>query len=454
MPDLTPIHPPRRSFMSARTSARVHGLRSPRVATARRRLVWLAASLPGGKKAQAGELNRVSPTKSVSRLSRELPDGSKLFCFGEESSSSSGSSSSSSSIESTALDTMEEGYYRPTSIESLLTANTPLIPFVPHNIPPQKAEAHARRIVIAPGFGNAPEDYDAMADALDFRGYDVRCVDLKRGDWLEVFKRGLVNPDFWAATATTSPHYSWYLEKLKQAVDDAGGEDVVIVAHSAGGWLARAFLHDPAPGMEEPPRRRRANLFEGALPLSERRDAHARRRQNGHQSHGVSAIVTLGSPQRPPPRPSRDFTGGALTWVNRWTAPLVGEQVPFICVGGRAVVGIPAQTSGGQEFLKQAVGARGYAADDPYAQMLEVAEPTTEEELYWTRRAANGYSEVSGNGFTLGDGVVPLGSSLLRGARNLVIDGVFHAPDRASPRWYGSEDVLDSWLRELKAETK
>jgi hypothetical protein len=46
--------------------------------------------------------------------------------------------------------------------------------------------------------------------------------------------------------------------------------------------------------------------------------------------------------------------------------------------------------------------------------------------------------------------VVPIPSALLRNASsNLVIDGVFHAPETQAPRWFGSEEVVDIWLTEL-----
>ena len=65
---------------------------------------------------------------------------------------------------------------------------------------------------------------------------------------------------------------------------------VTLVAHSAGGWLARAFVADPL-------------YF--ASPAADPSCPHA----------GVAAIVTLGSPQSPPaPGLGRDVTG-ACGWL-------------------------------------------------------------------------------------------------------------------------------------------
>lgn len=65
---------------------------------------------------------------------------------------------------------------------------------------------------------------------------------------------------------------------------------VTLLGHSAGGWLGRAFVGDPL-GFDSPP----------ATP--------------GAPHAGVRALVTLGTPQRPPPAAlARDMTGG-------WHAP-------------------------------------------------------------------------------------------------------------------------------------
>ena len=46
---------------------------------------------------------------------------------------------------------------------------------------------------------------------------------------------------------TTRESYGWYLERVDEAVREAlrenpGATGVDLVAHSAGGWLARAFI--------------------------------------------------------------------------------------------------------------------------------------------------------------------------------------------------------------------
>jgi hypothetical protein len=55
-----------------------------------------------------------------------------------------------------------------------------------------------------------------------------------------------------------------------------------------------------------------------------------------------------------------------------------------------------------------------------------------------------------------GDCVVPVRSALLRGANNIILQGVFHSmsrigtfDERGQPAWYGSDEVVDHWLCHL-----
>ncbi len=92
------------------------------------------------------------------------------------------------------------------------------------------------------------------------------------------------------------------------------------MGHSAGGWLGRAFLADPryAPGAGEDsaaPRPQPGTL--GAAP---------------HPA--VRGLVTLGTPQRPPPPDKkRDMTG---TWgACRWVARTVSAMPSALCAVSR-----------------------------------------------------------------------------------------------------------------------
>jgi broad specificity phosphatase PhoE len=99
--------------------------------------------------------------------------------------------------------------------------------------------------------------------------------------------RGAILPDFWRADLTTHPSYSWYLERVRAAVHSAlegsGAKGVVLVCHSAGGWLGRAFLGDP-------------QWFDGAA-----QDKGQPGTISPTPNPWVQGLVTLGTPHMPPP---------------------------------------------------------------------------------------------------------------------------------------------------------
>ena len=157
-------------------------------------------------------------------------------------------------------------------------------------------------VVILPGFGNAGLDYVTplgadesvgLKAALERRGFDtVEVVPVDRTDWLRV-AGGLLDADFRAGEGTPDGRaFGWYLErtgetvrKAKAKAAAAGDADarVLLLGHSAGGWLARAALGDGTP--------------ESSLA-----------RLNAAED--ICGLVTLGSPHLPPPEgpPRRDET--------------------------------------------------------------------------------------------------------------------------------------------------
>lgn len=280
------------------------------------------------------------------------------------------------------------------------------------------APPSAPPIILLPGFGNCSADYSApfgneeagIAAALKRRGFKVYVLPLERKDWFKV-ARALLTRAYWSGSSTTTPGYSWYLERVAALVDQArretGSQQVDLVAHSAGGWLARAFL-----GQVE--------YREG---LNASADTLGSADLEPHPA--VRALVTLGSPHTPPPPEKvKDMTGGALTWVDAtWPgAFFAGQGVAYVAVAGRAV-------RGNKEADRRTLS--GYASGS--------------------------YQQVCGEGDgTVGDAVVPLSSALLAGAEQVVLDGVFHSMSRVRTfneptdvPWYGSEQVVDAWLHHL-----
>jgi hypothetical protein len=125
----------------------------------------------------------------------------------------------------------------------------------------------------------------------------------------------------------------------------------------------------------------------------------------GHRFAGLEKVrhlITLGSPHH-------NVRGARLRrWVDR-TLPGAhfAPGVAYTTVAGRAIRG------------------------DPGGSLKE-------------RGVARLYRHLCGRGDVWGDGLVPVPSARLEGAREVVLDGVYHAP-LAGARWFGSGDVVPQW---------
>lgn len=176
-----------------------------------------------------------------------------------------------------------------------------------------------------------------------------------------------------------------------------GGARVSLIGHSAGGWLARAFLTGGD--------------------------------TDGWPYPGVEAVVTLGSPNFPPPA-SNDPTRGALAWLHRSApgAAFARHGVRYVSVAGRAIAGSTAP-------LERANGSQAATSARSYAALL---------------------LDADGGHNVVGDGVVPAQCALLPGSAAVVLPGVWHSMSRragseSGPPWYGSDEVVDHWLAPLIA---
>ncbi|CAM9217953.1 unnamed protein product [Pylaiella littoralis] len=168
------------------------------------------------------------------------------------------------------------------------------------------------------------------------------------------------------------------------------GERVILVAHSAGGWISRIYLSEAR--------------YDG---------------RTYNASCLVNGLVTLGTPHvrleddfgRPRELPfSRNFK-----FVEEFCVGEVGgdweKRTPTACIGGAALQG--------QSIF------RGLYKDLVY----------------------QSYELCCGDGSGMGDGITPLTSAFgMAGAQRYVeLEGVLHAAGLGGP-WYGSESVIDSWL--------
>lgn len=235
-------------------------------------------------------------------------------------------------------------------------------------------------VLVAGGFLTTPGWYTSLAAALRARGA------------ADVLVAPVYPPD-WILVAvrglgpiTTRVGRTLLDAGERSAVSPASlGAPILYVGHSAGGIVGRLLTSS------EP--------FDG-------------RRLNA--SGRIGTLVTLGTPHLVGDEArwgSRIAEAGAR-FVNRhvpgaWFAPTTG----YVAVASRYVPGIPASEEGRPRFI---------------GQLYEDVHPSPDELPVF------------------GDGLVPLASALLPGARHVVLDDAVHGPGVHVP-WYGQDAQLDAW---------
>jgi len=292
-------------------------------------------------------------------------------------------------------------------------------------------------VIILPGLGNNASDYNKLASDLQQRGFQVHTAAVRRIDWARN-AAGLLDTNYWKGTLQPRPTVDWYLDLISKAIDQAqsqsNGAPITLLAHSAGGWLGRLFMLD-------------------------------------YGTAGIQAFCSLGSPHLPPPPGVIDQTRGILTYINQATPGAYHQQnnnniesVKYTTIAGKFIKGSP--LTGPGSWQSRIVGA--------------------------------GYQQVCGEVEVWGDGVVPVASAHLEGARNITLENCYHSPLGAfddndnndnsnggvlesesdaenfglienkksnnrddvsvfqasssgpGPRlWYGSKPILDQWINEL-----
>lgn len=176
---------------------------------------------------------------------------------------------------------------------------------------------------------------------------------------------GLRQAAYWKGTLHPRPTVDWYLDRVSHAAEAA--------LRALGGEAPLTLLAHSAGGWL-------GRVYLGARPPA---------------AHRVDAYVSLGSPQAPPPDGTFDQTRGILRAVEEAYPGAHEPGVAYTTVAGRYACGAPLAGPG---------GAR--------ARLLGLA-----------------YAQVCGGGGAVwGDGVVPVQSAHLEGARQLTLDGVYHSP--------------------------
>ena len=177
------------------------------------------------------------------------------------------------------------------------------------------APVYSFRAVILPGFGNDLIDYKNFSSALGKRGIQCTTVPIKRYEWLNIAK-GVLSSKFWKSECIPDELFKFYYDKVDTTVREAvssseTNDPIVLVCHSAGGWLARGLIGD--------------NKWYGSSTPS---------------SGLIAGIVTLGSPHFPPVLGS-DMTRGALRHVNDNYPGAFLSEIAYVTVAGSVIKGNP-----------------------------------------------------------------------------------------------------------------
>lgn len=207
--------------------------------------------------------------------------------------------------------------------------------------------------VILPGYLASAIDYQQMQQTLAELGIPTVTVPLLKRDWVPTLGGRSVLP---------------ILERIEQTVQQVrqqtGAEKINLVAHSAGGWIARIYLGE--------------KNYDVHGMLSDRMYAW-----NAHRY--VSTLITLGTPQTSYER----WTLKNLNFVNQTYPGAFYPQVKYVCVAGKAVY-----------------GARKLGS--------------------WL--AYSSYQLTCGRGDCWGDGITPIAAAHLEGAENITLEKVWHSP--------------------------
>ena len=186
-----------------------------------------------------------------------------------------------------------------------------LAPPPPPPPPPPLASLPLDPVIVCPAQFGTADDYAELVDSLTARGHPVVVVPLEFTDWLRLIPASLT-PEYWKGELSAEVALPFYFEALDAALErvqaELGDRRVHLVAHSIGGWIARAYL-----GQLDETRRQK-----------------------------IRSLVTLGTPHRPPPEGifrTLDQTRGLLSDVEARYPGAYHPDIKYMTVGSRAVKG-------------------------------------------------------------------------------------------------------------------
>jgi len=247
-------------------------------------------------------------------------------------------------------------------------------------------------VLVCPAQFGTLADYQEMVNELQARGHPVLVAPLQFTDWLRLIPASLTK-EYWTCELSPDVALPFYYEAIDKGVAELQamypGKKIQLVAHSIGGWITRAYL--------------------GQLSDEQRNST-------------FSALVTLGTPHKPPPEGifrTIDQTRGLLNFVEERYPGAYHEGIRYMTVGSTAQRG--ALPGNGAGLIG---GSLAYAS----------------------------YLPLGGDGTVDGDGITPLRCAHLEGAEQREVDAYHIAFIPGSGTrllgcpWYGSPELIDGWV--------
>ncbi|CAN8063713.1 unnamed protein product [Agarophyton chilense] len=233
-------------------------------------------------------------------------------------------------------------------------------------------------VIIIPGYGATAKQYQPMAQLLREAlgpAASVSVVPVTLSTWVSTVGGRPITPVLHLLHRT-----------VQQATQQSGASNVQLVAHSAGGWIARIYLGDtPYPTGS-------SLVWNGA--------------------RFVSKLICLGTPHRS----DEGVTKKNMQFVNDNYPGAYHAHVQYVNIVGNGC-SVPQQRSGAWRFWEPG----------------------------WFPRVSYRITDKSiGSDAAQGDGIVPLSSAFLSGAHNVCLKGIWHSPSSGGA-WYGHPDAINYW---------
>ena len=320
-------------------------------------------------------------------------------------------------------------------------------------------------VLIIPGFLSSASEYEGMADALRRfdASADVSVVPLETKDWYPTLAGG----DFRAILDKVDRAAT---EALRASGSPPEGKTLRVVGHSAGGWLARTWLgSSPYMGrVYGGAKKTRVLLTLGTPHYSLERYPFGRVSEKLFADAEARADFEREAAQVFSQRKRLDDDDDDARAESPWTASRAAEStlaltnfrypgafeagVRYVSVCGRGVVGATPR-----RFLRTvAESLRRRFTDGNEAFFTDGNARLRAPATLASVGAGVSYAASCGSCDGVdGDGVTPLRSAMLRGATEIVLEGVTHKAkptnDESGDAWYGAAPVVRTWAPELFA---